>query len=254
MSTLRPEPNFTEVKNKLFHEVGLTSKWPSKSTAKRCLYFDERLQALVKDPRFSGEQIFDIVIKLGVKAQTMNDEFLDSVKAPGDFKLVHFGETGISKLSERFLPFPLDNNTYLFFFSEAMKMALENQELELVKLLNEKYADDIVTISGPLGGGKSFFLQFLVRKLRQKTSFCRVLYIPNPELLYENVAARFCVVVLEIVFALAGDLQKSNNMEFLDELLKLLKLFRTETVSVVESEKILSDFIVVSKEFLRWYS
>lgn len=240
------ELTFTEFKDNLFDELGVA---PLLARTNRYGCFDPRVDYLVRESQFTGKEIFDLVIKLGIKAQELNDEFLEIVKSPGDYKLVHFGETGIMKLGESFVPMPDDKNTYLFYFSEAMKAFLDNDKLELVQLLQEQCVSDSITLYGPQGCGTSFLLQLLVRKLRQKTGFCRVLYIPNPEKLLENVGRRLTLVILEIVFALARDLQNVNYTGFKGSLLESLEIIRSRHLVAHEVEKLLSDVLSSVREF-----
>lgn len=134
--------------------------------------------------------------------------------------MVSPGETGISKLPDKLAPLFPDDDKYLFFFTKGMKIALNQQNTALIKLLSTpEVVGEKITVDGPMGAGKSFFLQYFVRSLRA-TGWYRVLYLPSPSIFFPSFGHVYYMVVLEIVFAFADDFHREGAEELLQTLVK----------------------------------
>lgn len=155
---------------------GVISTFITLPSSDAIAYFDSRLDYLHGTKNYL--RLSELLIALGKLAIHKNTTFLNSLINVGDYAKVEQGEVCASKLTSRFHSWGLNDSKYIFTLTNGIVQAIKDRNTDLFYVLNGDHNScPIVTISGPEGGGKSYLLQYIVRKLRSVPSN-RVIYIP----------------------------------------------------------------------------
>lgn len=215
------------------------------------VYFDARIDGIIHHGNISLETILQLVIDLGLAARKTDAAFFGKLKTKGDYCFVTYGEMGMSRLWDKCPPCKHDQDKYLFYYSDAIHEALSNPTEKIKNLMKGCPESGIINICGPVGGGKSFLLQYLVRKLRQSEASYRVIYLPKPELLLRFGTSGYCLLILEIAFALCDDFEDESGFTLYTRLLQKFETLHLGKLTLDQAKAELTECIRFAREFCR---
>ena len=161
-----------------------------------------------------------LVNKIGVYARSLDHGFIQSLDVIDQTTKCYHGDVSISRLNDSFFMDKTSIEPYIFIYTKACDEALKVQGICDLLDPNQKEpklpSKDIV-FGSRYDQGRSFFLTYLVRRLRTIPNRKAVL-ISDSKLVDENPK----LLLLELVYSMANDDEKdANHAEFLQKIVAL---------------------------------